>query len=106
MDQHQHSKGTRVMDQDSEMLRSTADQLPTSQTSPAAKQSSSQPLTTVALPTQVSPGGSGSKTVHGSNVAYSPANYHAQQIQALNTMLAKQKQVTPPSLETKVKVHM
>ena len=87
------------MDHDSERLRAAADQLPSSQTLPAAKQSSSQPLSTV-LPTQISPGGS---SMHGSSA---PANYHAQQIQALNTMLAKQKQASPPPLETKVKVHM
>ena len=96
------------MNQDSERLRSAADQLdlPSSQTSPVAKNQSSifvnQPLGTV-LSTQISQGGSGSKPIHGSSVAYSPANYHAQQIQALSTMLAKQKQAP---LETKVKVHM
>ena len=96
------------MDQDSEGLRSAADQLPSSQTSPVAKNQSptflSQPLVGV-LSTQISQGGSGSKPMRGSSVAYSPANYHAQQIQALSTMLAKQVS-PPPTLETKVKVHM
>ena len=96
------------MNQDSERLRSATDQLdlPSSHTSPVAINQSStvvgQPLGTVSS-TQISPGGSGSKPMHGSSVAYSPANNHAQQIRALSTMLAKQQQAP---LETKVKVHM
>lgn len=95
------------MDLDSERLRSAADQLPFSQSSPVAKNHSS---TFVIQPPTVfsnSPGGSGSKPMDSSSVAYSPSNYHAQQIQALSTMLAKQKQVvSQPPLETKVRVHV